>query len=99
MQRSSTADCIDFICEDLDKAIAMLPGKWDNSNWGRITSGAAAALKGRLLLAYASPLFNRNDDQVRWQAAYDANKAAYDLLIQNGFGLADGKGNRAENWE
>ena len=31
--------------------------------------------------------------------AYDANKAAYDLLIQNGFGLADGKGNRAENWE
>ena len=99
VQRSSTADCIDFICEDLDKAIAMLPGKWDNSNWGRITSGAAAALKGRLLLAYASPLFNRNDDQVRWQAAYDANKAAYDLLIQNGFGLADGKGNRAENWE
>lgn len=60
----------------------MLPGKWDNSNWGRITSGAAAALKGRLLLAYASPLFNRNDDQVRWQAAYDANKAAYDLLTR-----------------
>lgn len=26
VQRSSTADCIDFICEDLDKAIAMLPG-------------------------------------------------------------------------
>lgn len=99
VQRSSTADCIDFICEDLDKAIVMLPGKWDNNNWGRITSGAAAALKGRLLLAYASPLFNRNDDQVRWQTAYDANKVAYDLLTQNGFGLTDGKGNRAENWE
>ena len=49
VQRSSTADCIDFICEDLDKAIAMLPGKWDNSNWGRITSGAAAALKLSLI--------------------------------------------------
>ena len=100
VQRSSTADCIDFICEDLDKAIAMLHQENGTIVIGDcITSGAAVALKGRLLLAYASPLFNRNDDQVRWQAAYDANKAAYDLLIQNGFGLADGKGNRAENWE
>lgn len=97
--RSSTSDCFDFVCSDFDKAIELLPGRWEGTNWGRITSGAAAACKGRLLLVYASPLFNRNDDQARWQRAYDANKAAYDLLLANGFGLEDGGGNRAANWE
>lgn len=97
--RSSTAECIEQIMKDLDLAIASLPGSWNDSSWGRITSGAAAALKGRVLLTYASPLFNRNDDDTRWQAAYDANLAAKQLLEANGFGLADGGGNRAENWE
>ncbi|MCW0481803.1 RagB/SusD family nutrient uptake outer membrane protein [Gaoshiqia sediminis] len=97
--RSSTAKCIEQIIKDLDLAIAGLPGSWNDANWGRITSGAAAALKGRVLLTYASPLFNRNDDGARWQAAYDANLAAKQLLEANGFGLADGTGNRAEKWE
>src|SRR5690606_5979051 len=72
VERSSSSETIEHILTDLDQAIALLPGKWDNANWGRITSGAAAALKGRVLLTWASPLFNRNDDQARWQAAYDA---------------------------
>jgi len=85
--RSKTSECIAQILSDLDMAQSLLPGKWDNGNWGRITSGAAAALKGRVLLTYASPLFNRNDDVSRWQAAYDANMAAKTLLEANGFGL------------
>ncbi|MFD1771976.1 RagB/SusD family nutrient uptake outer membrane protein [Sphingobacterium suaedae] len=85
--RSNTSDCIAQISADLDQAMELLPGKWDDSNWGRITSGAAAALKGRVLLTYASPLFNPNDDQTKWQAAYEANLAAKELLEQNGFGL------------
>lgn len=86
--RSTTAATIDQICSDLDMAISLLPGKWaSNSDWGRITSGAAAALKGRVLLTYASPLFNRTDDKTRWQRAYDANVAAKKLLEDNGFGL------------
>ncbi|MDR3219334.1 MAG: RagB/SusD family nutrient uptake outer membrane protein [Dysgonamonadaceae bacterium] len=99
IQRSSTAECIDFVCSDLDKAIEMLPGRWPDANWGRITSGAAAALKGQLLLTYASPLFNRNDDSARWQRAYEAIKAAYDILTANNFGLEDGGGIRAAKWE
>jgi hypothetical protein len=99
VQRSSTAECIGQITKDLDEAIASLPGSWSDSNWGRITSGAAAAFKGRVLLTYASPLFNRTDETSRWQAAYDANLAAKSLLESNGFGLADGGGNRAQNWE
>mgnify|MGYP001284992407 FL=1 len=61
--RSSTKDCVDFVCNDLDMASRYLPVQWDGDNYGRITSGAALALKGRMLLLYASPLFNRGDDQ------------------------------------
>lgn len=78
--RSSTSACIEQIVADLDMAKSLLPGKWDNAEWGRITSGAAAAFKGRVLLTWASPLFNRNDDQSRWQRAYDANTEAKTLL-------------------
>ena len=98
--RSSTAACIDQIVADLDIAIALLPGRWDAADWGRITSGAAAAFKGRVLLAWASPQFNRNDDMSRWQKAYEANLAARSILEANGFGLYK-KGNFAngEAWE
>ena len=88
--RPTTKECIDFICEDLDKAAAMLPTKWERgaANWGRVTAGTALALKGRVLLLWASPLFNRADDPSRWEAAYTANKAALDKLAEGGFGLA-----------
>lgn len=88
--RSTTKECIDFICEDLDKASAMLPKSWDQAskNWGRVTSGTAAALKGRVLLLFASPIFNRSDNHERWEAAYQANKAALDTLAMGGYGLA-----------
>ncbi len=87
--RSKSSEVIAQIVKDLDLAITYLPGRWTNpgENWGRITSGAAAALKGRVLLTWASPLFNRTDDQSRWQAAYDANLAAKTLLETNNFGL------------
>jgi hypothetical protein len=39
-----------FILADLDAAITSLPVKWDNSNYGRATKGAAYALKGKVLL-------------------------------------------------
>lgn len=86
--RSSTSASIQQIVKDLDYSIANLPGKWSNSNdWGRITSGAAAGFKGRILLNWASPQFNPNDLPDRWQSAYDANKKAIDILTANGFKL------------
>nr|WP_315197563.1 RagB/SusD family nutrient uptake outer membrane protein [uncultured Flavobacterium sp.] len=88
VSRSATSVCIDQIVSDLDKAKGLLPGKWTSAaDWGRITSGAALALKGRVLLTWASPLFNRTDDVSRWQRAYDANTEAKALLEDNGFGL------------
>ena len=101
--RQTTKDCIDFICNDLDLAAEYLPARWANEgvDFGRVTSGLAQALKGWVLLYYASPLFNRTNDASRWQAAYEANKQALDLLQQGGIGLAY-KGNagaqNAANW-
>lgn len=81
--RSKTSECIDLIVEDLDFAIEWLPVDWElPEDNGRFTSGAAAAYKGRVLLTWASPLFNRNDDAARWQRAYDANQQAINLLSQ-----------------
>ncbi|WP_207492331.1 RagB/SusD family nutrient uptake outer membrane protein [Aridibaculum aurantiacum] len=93
VQRSRTEDVINQIVRDLDSATASLPGKWGSADWGRVTSGTAAALKGRVLLTWASPLFNRSDDRGRWQKAYEANLAAKTLLEANGFGLFRTGGN------
>lgn len=86
--RSTTKACIEFICSDLDRAAGLLPSKWGDSDFGHITKGAAMALKGRVLLFWASPLFNRTDDHARWEAAYQANLAAKTELEVAGFGLA-----------
>jgi starch-binding outer membrane protein, SusD/RagB family len=81
--RSKTGVAIDEIVEDLDEAIDGLPGEWTlPEDQGRITCGAAAAFKGRVLLAWASPMFNPNNDPSRWQRAYDANKEAMERLSQ-----------------
>jgi hypothetical protein len=86
--RSKTSQCIAQMVSDLDSGIVNLPGRWSSDDdWGRITSGAAAALEGRILLYWASPQFNPSDLQQRYQAAYDANKKAIDILTANGYGL------------
>ena len=44
--RAKTSECIKQIVDDLDKAASVLPGKWSSNDAGRITRGAALALKG-----------------------------------------------------
>lgn len=90
LPRNSTAECIAQIVKDLDTAIKYLPGRWTGNDWGRITRGAAAAFKGRVLLMYASPIFNpygspRYDE--RWQAAYAANAKAKEILDGDSYKL------------
>lgn len=87
LPRNTTAETYKQIASDLDSAMLFLPGKWGSSDWGRITKGGAAALKGRALLYAASPQFNPTDEAAKWQASYAANKQAYDLLVANGYGL------------
>ena len=90
--RSSAKACIEFICEDLDKSAEMLTaattsGGWTSEDWGRITSGTALALKGRVLLLWASPMFNRSNDVSRWNTAYDEIKKSISVLNACGYGL------------
>ena len=96
MPRNSTSECVKQILADLDEAISCLPDTWKNEDYGRIDKGCALAFKGRVLLQYASPLFNPNNDQKRWQDAYEANKAAVDFLQSVGKGLYEG--NFADIW-
>lgn len=90
VSRNSTSECMVQIIKDLDEAIANLPDVWTGADYGRIDKGAAMAFKGRVLLNYASPLFNPSNDGKRWEAAYTANKEAIDLLTKMGKGLYEG---------
>ncbi|NDV83294.1 RagB/SusD family nutrient uptake outer membrane protein [Bacteroides sp. 51] len=87
--RSSTKACIEFMCDDLDQAAEMLAatGAWTGNDWGRVTSGTALALKGRVLLLWASPIFNRANDVKRWESAYETIKASISVLNACGYDL------------
>jgi starch-binding outer membrane protein, SusD/RagB family len=85
--RNKTSECIDQIVADLDIAIAGLPSSWPDSDRGRITRGAAAALKSRVLLFWASPQFNPTNALDRWERAYTASKEAKAMLIEDGRAL------------
>lgn len=85
--RAKTSECITQMVKDLDDAIAILPWKWTSDDEGRITKAAAMAFKGRILLYWASPQFNPNNDKARWEEAYKVNKQALEELAQNGYGL------------
>ena len=88
LPRNTTTETFNQIVRDLDSAIAYCPVWWgNNADYGRITSGAAQAFLGRVLLTWASPQFNPTNDGGRWQAAYDANTKAIAVLSANGFKL------------
>lgn len=56
------------VMEDFDIATANLPVQWDETNSGRITKGAAMAMKARAALYYNN-----------WQTAMDEAKKVMDL--------------------
>lgn len=90
--RSSFANTVKYIGNELDTAAALLPDTYTSSiDFGRVTKGACLALKSRVLLYAASPLFNggsiTTDANIApivsyptastsyWQAAADAANA------------------------
>jgi type II secretory pathway pseudopilin PulG len=101
--RSSAREVKDFIIADLDRASSMLASKtmnggWTGSDYGRVTSGTAVALKGRVLLLWASPLFNRSNDESRWTQAYQVMKAGKDTIDACGYGLFQASGLNASGF-
>ena len=76
-------------------------GQWmSGDNYGRVTSGTAVALLGRVRVLYASPLFNRSNDLSRWTQAYNDIKRSIDVLTAAGYGLANesNPGVNASGW-
>ncbi len=85
--RSKTSVCIESIVNDLDSAGAYLPVSWPTADKGRIPKAAAFALKGKVLMYWASPQFNPANLTDRWERAYQACKTAYDTCVANGYAL------------
>jgi hypothetical protein len=75
--RNTIDECFSFIIKELDSAILLLPAVATNT--GTIDQAVAMSLKSRVLLTYASPLFNPAADLTRWQAAADASLAVMNL--------------------
>lgn len=75
--RSSVKDAMTYVMAELDAASKDLPATNNSSNWklGRATKGAALALKSRLALYAASPLYNAGN----WQTAANAAKEVMNL--------------------
>lgn len=102
LMRTSSDSIFLYMMDDLQYAGENLPTRWEeeSNDWGRITSGAAYALAGYIANYWASPVFNRADDQTRWEKAYELNKLALSQLDAGNFGMAyEGEaGNNASNW-
>jgi hypothetical protein len=56
--RATLQEMVDFIKKYTDEAAAVLPDAWEAKYAGRMTKGAALAIKARTLLYAARPLFN-----------------------------------------
>lgn len=95
--RNTYEACVNYITEQCDLAASLLPATYAGLDYGRVTKGAALALKAKVLLYAASPLFNggaETDDATlksiisypaydanRWKLAADAAKAVMDLGV------------------
>jgi len=103
--RNSYDECVNYIVSELDAAAVDLPANYNSQNFGRVTSVSCKALKSRVLLFAASPLFNggnigKNDAQkkvvgyasfeaARWTKAAAAAKESLDIADANGYALYD----------
>lgn len=100
--RSTTKETYDFIMGDLDTAAGMLKDiTWNaTTDYGRPTLATVLALKGRIMVLYASPLFNRKNDLKRWQDAYEfiGNSLADINRCGNSLAFANNPGTNASNW-
>lgn len=98
--RNTYKECVDYILSECDFAANNLPNVQTGAQYGRISRGAALALKARVLLFAASPLFNNggiagsgelasivaypDSDPNRWKLAADAAEA---VIAMNSFSL------------
>ena len=94
VRRASYKECVDQILADCDSAYKYLPlanrdflkeaemiPVLGAVRWRRLDGASILALKALVLLSWASPAFNPNDDVSRWDAAARAAKEAIDFKL------------------
>lgn len=87
-KRQSVYDVVKFIEMDCDEAISSSELPWritTDDEAMRATKALAWAIKSKMMLFAASPLFN--EGQNHWPEAYEANKKAVEELKKNGYEL------------
>ncbi|WP_179414517.1 RagB/SusD family nutrient uptake outer membrane protein [Mucilaginibacter sp. E4BP6] len=79
--RSTFAQCVSYITAECDSAYKVLPLVQTGMNYGRASGGACLALKARVLLYAASPLYNKPGSMASIQTPADLASAAVKPLV------------------
>lgn len=108
VNRSTEEDTYNFILEDLDNAIRMLPGTRSSQEKYRINRYAAAALKSRAML-YAASIAQYGsydkgglvgfDDPSKAEKYYREVIKAVDVVREGGYSLYRGNSDKAKNYQ
>lgn len=83
--KASFEETVNFIDQNLNEAMPDLPERYasTSADFGKATQDACKALRSRMYLYAASPLFNPTNDKAKWQKAADAAEA----LLNSGYAL------------
>ena len=88
--KPSFYESVQFVIEDCNAALAISQLPWritTAAEAGRMTKAVAEAIRARMILYVASPLYN--DGQDHWDEAYRITKEAVTNLKKNGYALYD----------
>lgn len=88
LKKESYYNVVKFIIADCDAALACAELPWritQTSEAGRVNKAMAEAIKSKMILFAASPLYNENKNY--WEEAYTINKTSLSNLRAQGFEL------------
>jgi hypothetical protein len=88
LPRNNFDDVVGYAVSEIDAVLDDLQVNWkteDSERDGRFTKGAALALKTRILLYAASPLYNESNSLSKWERAA---AAAHEVILLNQYTLA-----------
>lgn len=89
VKRSTYAECVNYITSECDAAAQVLPTVQTGADYGRASKGACLALKARVLLYAASPLFNGTTLAAEAGGGTDPALVGYPAADQNRWKLAE----------
>ena len=90
VKKPSYYEVVKFIIEDCDIALNTVELPWritTEAEAARVTKAMAEAIKSRMILYAASPLYNEGNNY--WEEAYQINKQSLKNLKDNGYKLYD----------